>query len=366
MKAVIKKVLLITLSATLALGVCAASGYLIYSQISKNQNQTTFSIPSEDPLSKISKNLSNWFVNNSLRVSLQTSSPKNDLIEISQGTAWSWYYKWNDNDKNFVWYIMTNYHVVSGACRYIASLSNESSGINEYSYLINMPEKNYFNLEWNVWGTKTYQSVFETNGRPISAQIITDNNNSDIKLFSNNNNYNLDMALIKMTFSQNLTPYFENINNPLQNYLSNQNLYQENYNKGESIIVGNPANTGYLTGGLIESDNTWITFVHNLSGEEDEMIKQLKAPYQVTLRPYKNWRLNEGSSGSAIYQNKNFNNIDSLNGSIPSGIYWGGFTSTNTENSYFYPSYIPFIFNDEGIEYNIFNDFYLNWISNKI
>ena len=227
--------------------------------------------------------------------------------------------------------------------------------------------------------------------------IIADFENKDIDLFSKLNNqntaqdYNLDMALIKITFDfssyenpgipndnpgiPNENPGIPNENPIIQSYspvlnFQNAATAERRYNENLKIfIAGHPVAKQKLVG--VEIDSKFIPDYKSLESFEDPILKKLKAPYLYSSKDYTNFPLSGGASGSAVYQDINYpidsnpNPVQTIDWTkkVPVGIYWGGQSTTNTMK----PSFIPFIVTNQAYGgYNIFDNFIVAVNSNKI
>ncbi len=348
-----------------------------------------------------------YSTNNSFKIQLYTSKDANSAT-ISSGTAWSWYWKEHQNNsKLYDWYLITNFHVVNDAIAYSLNLNEKDANHNVVitesnanklleSYKNNYKfvfDKNEISLKkWkennNYIENENYIDILDNLRNYIKElNIITDFQNDNINLFSekeNNNNiindaqeYNLDMALIKMTFdftnftNNNNISYQNNISYPILNY---KNSIDKNikYDKNLKVfIAGNPANKKNLVG--VEINSEFRNDEKSLIDIPDLILKKLKAPYLYSKDNYDNFPLSEGASGSPVYQDSNYkiNGEVNLNlpidwiKKIPIGIYWGG----QTIGIQMKPSFIPFIVNGtlaNGVNYNIFDNFISAINDNKL
>ncbi len=339
-----------------------------------------------------------YSTNNSFKIQLRTSEDANS-VTISSGTAWSWYWKEHQNNsKLYDWYLITNFHVVNDAIAYSLNLNEKDTNHNviitesNANKLLESYKNNYkfafdkckISLKkWrennNYIENENYIDILGNLRSYIKElNIITDFQNDNINLFSkkeNNTNisndaqeYNLDMALIKMTFdftnftNNNNISYQNNISYPILNY---KNSIDKNikYDKNLKVfIAGNPANKKNLVG--VEINSEFRNDEKSLIDIPDLILKKLKAPYLYSKDNYDNFPLSEGASGSPVYQDINYkiNGEVNLNlpidwiKKIPIGIYWGG----QTIGIQMKPSFIPFIVNGtlaNGVNYNIFDNF---------
>lgn len=339
-----------------------------------------------------------YSTNNSFKIQLHTSKDANS-VTISSGTAWSWYWKEHQNNsKLYDWYLITNFHVVNDAIAYSLNLNEKDTNHNviisesNANKLLESYKNNYkfafdkYEISLKKWRennnyieNENYIDILDNLRSYIKElNIIADFQNDNINLFSekeNNNNiindaqeYNLDMALIKMTFdftnftNNNNISYQNNISYPILNY---KNSIDKNikYDKNLKVfIAGNPANKKNLVG--VEINSEFRNDEKSLIDIPDLILKKLKAPYLYSKDNYDNFPLSEGASGSPVYQDINYkiNGEVNLNlpidwiKKIPIGIYWGG----QTIGIQMKPSFIPFIVNGtlaNGVNYNIFDNF---------
>lgn len=347
----------------------------------------------------------------SYKVQLRISDNK-----ASNGTAWSWYWKQQQSNSSlYDWYLITNFHVVNEAIAYNLNLTTEDNSNkvvisdanallnyyhNQYKFTFdnnNVLDESWFSLyRWKTGSTKDgYTHLLGNSNSTLrncvkEFSIIADFENNDIDLFSKLNNqntaqdYNLDMALIKITFDfspyenpgiPNENPDIPNENPIIQSYspvLNFQNsttaerIYYENL---KIFIAGHPVAAQKLMG--VEIDSKFDPDYKSLESFEDPILKKLKAPYLYSSKDYTNFPLSGGASGSAVYQDINYpidsnpNPVQTIDWTkkVPVGIYWGGQSTTNTMK----PSFIPFIATNQAYGgYNIFNNFIDAVTRNKI
>ena len=345
----------------------------------------------------------------SYKVQLRISDNK-----ASNGTAWSWYWKQQQSNSSlYDWYLITNFHVVNEAIAYNLNLTTEDNSNkvvisdanalldayhNKYKFTFdnnNVLDESWFSLyRWKTGSTKDgYTHLLGNSNSALrncvkEFSIIADFENDDIDLFSKLNNqntaqdYNLDMALIKITFDfssyenpgiPNENPGIPNDNpgipneNPIiqsyspvlnfQNSTTAERIYKENK---KIFIAGHPVAKQKLVG--VEIDSKFDPDYKSLESFEDPILKKLKAPYLYSSKDYTNFPLSGGASGSAVYQDINYpidsnpNPVQTIDWTkkVPVGIYWGGQSTTNTMK----PSFIPFIVTNQAYGgYNIFINF---------
>ena len=354
----------------------------------------------------------------SYKVQLRISDNK-----ASNGTAWSWYWKQQQSNSSlYDWYLITNFHVVNEAIAYNLNLTTEDNSNkvvisdanalldayhNKYKFTFdnnNVLDESWFSLyRWKTGSTKDgYTHLLGNSNSALrncvkEFSIIADFENDDIDLFSKLNNqntaqdYNLDMALIKITFDfssyenpgiPNENPGIPNDNpgipneNPIiqsyspvlnfQNSTTAERIYKENK---KIFIAGHPVAKQKLVG--VEIDSKFDPDYKSLESFEDPILKKLKAPYLYSSNDYTNFPLSGGASGSAVYQDINYpidsnpNPVQTIDWTkkVPVGIYWGGQSTTNTMK----PSFIPFIVTNQAYGgYNIFINFIDAVTRNKI
>lgn len=328
------------------------------------------------------KNMPNGFQkfseNNSFKVLFQCSDRNyNGSIFISQGTAWSWYYK-QIGGATYDWYLMTNFHVVNDAVAYknnLIKIVNDKIQITDTTQLINYYSKNWLTNVYSP-GDNYHFTLSRNYNKPIittnrffgmdesyinqanveKIDIITDFDNEDKKIFSEGKKYNLDMALLKIRINlPNHNNYF--VPNVVDNYINNKSVVDTEFSPNKkTLIAGNPSKANSLVGISIP-EGKWELNYNNLE-INDAILRNLKAPYYYSFDNYKNFILTGGASGSAIYQVSNdlyeetsASNIIYFNTTTPLGIYWGG---RSIGNSYFKPSFIPLVHHNT---YNIFQNF---------
>ena len=354
----------------------------------------------------------------SYKVQLRISDNK-----ASNGTAWSWYWKQQQSNSSlYDWYLITNFHVVNEAIAYNLNLTTEDNSNkvvisnpaallnayhNQYKFTFdnnNVLDESWFSLyRWKTGSTKDgYTHLLGNSNSTLrncvkEFSIIADFENKDIDLFSKLNNqntaqdYNLDMALIKITFDfssyenpgipndnpgiPNENPDIPNENPIIQSYspvlnFQNAATAERRYNENLKIfIAGHPVAAQKLMG--VEIDSKFDPDYKSLESFEDPILKKLKAPYLYSSNNYTNFPLSGGASGSAVYQDINYpidsnpNPVQTIDWTkkVPVGIYWGGQSTTNTMK----PSFIPFIVTKQAYGgYNIFNNFIVAVNSNKI
>ena len=354
----------------------------------------------------------------SYKVQLRISDNK-----ASNGTAWSWYWKQQQSNSSlYDWYLITNFHVVNEAIAYNLNLTTEDNSNkvvisnpaallnayhNQYKFTFdnkNVLDESWFSLyRWKTGSTKDgYTHLLGNSNSTLrncvkEFSIIADFENNDIDLFSKLNNqntaqdYNLDMALIKITFDfssydnpgiPNDNPGIPNDNpdipneNPIiqsyspvlnfQNSTTAERIYKENK---KIFIAGHPVAAQKLMG--VEIDSKSDPDYKSLESFEDPILKKLTAPYLYSSNDYTNFPLSGGASGSTVYQDINYpidsnpNPVQTIDWTkkVPVGIYWGGQSTTNTMK----PSFIPFIVTNQAYGgYNIFINFIDAVNSNKI
>ena len=340
----------------------------------------------------------------SYKVQLRISDNK-----ASNGTAWSWYWKQQQSNSSlYDWYLITNFHVVNEAIAYNLNLTTEDNSNkvvisdanalldayhNKYKFTFdnnNVLDESWFSLyRWKTGSTKDgYTHLLGNSNSTLrncvkEFSIIADFENKDIDLFSKLNNqntaqdYNLDMALIKITFdfSSYENPGIPNENPIIQSYspvlnFQNAATAERRYNENLKIfIAGHPVAKQKLVG--VEIDSKFIPDYKSLESFEDPILKKLKAPYLYSSNDYTNFPLSGGASGSAVYQDINYpidsnpNPVQTIDWTkkVPVGIYWGGQSTTNTMK----PSFIPFIVTNQAYGgYNIFINFIEAVNRNKI
>ncbi len=297
-----------------------------------------------------------------------------NIVYTVSGTAWSWYYTYTNNE--FVWYLMTNFHVTNDYVYYLANKNEDYLDIQ--SYRADNNEVTLFNYVSNRYNDLNIASVAK------NIDVIVDNKtspaaNNNLNLFSNDtfatDRYNLDMSLIKITFNNNID-YTEqlkenNIQNPYQVWINNNangknNINNEfNYNNEErTIIGGNPASENRLIIKYLTTN--WVEKYGNLKIEASDVpgtnLLKLCAPYIYSDTYYPSWNLTGGASGSAAYQISDRNNSFNANllwttEMLPVGIYWGASVLTSASSERSAPSIIPFVHNNENTSYNIFDNF---------
>ena len=338
----------------------------------------------------------------SYKVQLRISDNK-----ASNGTAWSWYWKQQQSNSSlYDWYLITNFHVVNEAIAYNLNLTTEDNSNkvvisdanalldayhNKYKFTFdnnNVLDESWFSLyRWKTGSTKDgYTHLLGNSNSTLrncvkEFSIIADFENNDIDLFSKLNNqntaqdYNLDMALIKITFDfssyenpgiPNENPDIPNENRIIQSYspvlnFQNSTTAERIYKENKKIfIAGHPVAKQKLVG--VEIDSKFIPDYKSLESFEDPILKKLKAPYLYSSNDYTNFPLSGGASGSAVYQDINYpidsnpNPVQTIDWTkkVPVGIYWGGQSTTNTMK----PSFIPFIVTNQAYGgYNIFINF---------
>ena len=345
----------------------------------------------------------------SYKIQLRISDNK-----ASNGTAWSWYWKQQESNSSlYDWYLITNFHVVNEAIAYNLNLTTEDNSNkvvisdanalldayhNKYKFTFdnnNVLDESWFSLyRWKTGSTKDgYTHLLGNSNSTLrncvkEFSIIADFENNDIDLFSKLNNqntaqdYNLDMALIKITFDfspyenpgipndnpgiPNENPDIPNENPIIQSYspvlnFQNSTTAERIYKENKKIfIAGHPVAAQKLMG--VEIDSKFDPDYKSLESFEDPILKKLKAPYLYSSKDYTNFPLSGGASGSAVYQDINYpidsnpNPVQTIDWTkkVPVGIYWGGQSTTNTMK----PSFIPFIVTNQAYGgYNIFNNF---------
>ena len=386
----------------LILGVVAIAGigfgcYKLYNSLFKIQIEEA-----NTDWKKMPPGYEDYSQRHSYKVQLRISDNK-----ASNGTAWSWYWKQQQSNSSlYDWYLITNFHVVNEAIAYNLQLTTEDSSNNvvipntaallnayhnQYKFTFdnkNVLDESWFSLyRWKTGSTKDeYTQLLSNSVRNCVKEfsIIADFENNDIDLFSELNNqnnaqqdYNLDMALIKITFdfSSYENPSIPNENPIIQSYspvsnFQNATTAERRYNENLKIfIAGHPVAKQKLTG--VEIDSKFDPDYKSLVSFEDPILQRLKAPYLYSSKEYDNFPLSGGASGSAVYQdinyplNSNPNPVQTIDWTtkVPVGIYWGG----QTISSRMKPSFIPFIVTNQSYGgYNIFDNFIVAVNSNKI
>lgn len=395
----------------LILGVVAIAGigfgcYKLYDSLFKIQIEEANS-----DWKKMPPGYEDYSQRHSYKVQLRISDNK-----ASNGTAWSWYWKQQQSNSSlYDWYLITNFHVVNEAIAYNLQLTTEDSSNNvvipntaallnayhnQYKFTFdnkNVLDESWFSLyRWKTGSTKDEYTHLLGNSNSIlrncvkEFSIIADFENNDIDLFSELNNqntaqdYNLDMALIKITFDfssyenpsiPNENPNIPNENPIIQSYspvsnFQNATIAERIYNENLKIfIAGHPVAKQKLVG--VEMDSKFIPDYKSLESFDDPILKKLKAPYLYSLKDYNNFPLSGGASGSAVYQDINYpidsnpNPVQTIDWTkkVPVGIYWGG----QTVSSIMKPSFVPFIVSNTAYGgYNIFDNFIVAVNSNKI
>ena len=393
------------------LGAIAVAGigfgcYKLYDSLFKIQIEET-----NTDWKKLPPGYEDYSQRHSYKIQLRISDNK-----ASNGTAWSWYWKQQQSNSSlYDWYLITNFHVVNEAIAYNLNLTTEDSSNKvvisnpaalldayrkQYKFTFNnnnVLDESWFSLyRWKTGSTKDEYTHLLGNSNSIirncvkEFSIIADFENNDIDLFSKLNNqntaqdYNLDMALIKITFDfssyentgiPNENPGIPNENPIIQSYspvlnFQNATTVERIYNENLKIfIAGHPVAKQKLMG--VEMDSKFIPDYKSLESFDDPILKKLKAPYLYSLKDYQNFPLSGGASGSAVYQdinypiNSNPNPVQTINWTtkVPVGIYWGG----QTVSSIMKPSFIPFIVSNQAYGgYNIFDNFLVAINSNKI
>ncbi len=309
---------------------------------------------------------------NSYKVEFKWETPAENnqvIVTTVSGTAWSWYYTYTNNE--FVWYLMTNFHVVND---FIYWLSGENSNyLNTQSFEINNTNKEFIMKNWSK-NNKYSEIDLSKNCNSISVIVDNKTNSANLNpnLFSNQvnsvNRYNLDMALIKLTFSGNHTQTMidKNIQNPFKTYLNNKDFKGfNNSTNSNTIIGGNPVDGNKLVVQRLRDENWKENYnnvnisIDNNTNFAEKQLAELIAPYTYTNNYFSNWELTGGASGSAVYQinaDSNTYNEDYFDKQsiyevqmMPVGIYWGAYVSNNL----LAPSIIPFVSNS----YNVFENF---------
>ncbi|WP_022935358.1 hypothetical protein ACJA28_00165 [Mesomycoplasma moatsii] len=332
---------------------------------------------------------------NSFKVDLQSSDIINGAGFQTSGTAWSWYYE-NINSNTYDWYLMTNFHVVNDAIAYVKNFTtqndlNKPPVISQPNNLLNYYSQNSITNIWDSnksylfslskWSSNFYNPIITTrkqfnyNDKTLNFQdiksidLITDFDNKNINLFSKENDYNLDMSLIKIRVDLSNKKYLINDFKCPNIYDIYENKYTQEEknnihvsNEKKTYIAGNPYAKKELVGVVLEKQK-WSKNESNVD-KNDPFLDKLKAPYYYSIYWYENFALSSGASGSAVYQiddfvyeNDSYKNIEYLSNLVPIGIYWGGTKIIDSEN--FKPSFIPFVIDNK---YNIFDNFknYLN------
>ncbi len=345
--------------------------------ITMNQNKTNNSKVNAN-WNNIPIGLKEFSENNSFKISLQSSNfisgSGGSSYMVSSGTAWSYYYK--QISSNFYdWYLITNFHVVNEPLAYINNLSYYDSNSGEIKIIDEKKLEKIYNQQYvtSVFNSNpnymisiekyinsSYVPILDTHydGSNIVGksdisrlEIITDFDNDNINLFSENNNYNLDMALIKLTINTQKINVSSSTANPINVYTNSDELDIDN--NLETYIAGNPGDKESLI--PILDKIKWVRNDNSLN--TDGILSNLEAPYYYSVDSYNNFPLTAGASGSAMYQfdkNQLLDDYDAnykfMNNLIPVGIYWGGIS----RNSSFRPSVIPFFVPNM---YNVYDNF---------
>ncbi len=315
---------------------------------------------------------------------------------FTNGTAWSWYYK-KHSEYVYDWYLMTNFHVIDNVVADTQGLLNSNGTITATGRLEEY-YKNNFITNYDVSKTTQFFDLMVYNDQEqfqsiVSAQkrdnigyspnmvtqtyiksldIITDFKNNNIDLFSKENlpspynYYNLDMALIKISFdfkgeNRFLNEKYQKVN-VFEKYLK---LKNENANIGldtnKSVsIAGFPIEKNNINKNklVIYNSNYSINPTYNYINLDfnSSILPRLKGPYYYMKKSEANFLLSGGASGAAVYQLQDpyeFLNWDNI---LPIGIYWGGIADI-LDNSRFLPSFLPFIFDNNYVQYDIFENF---------
>lgn len=384
-------------SSAMTIGLGLGIGYVVY-QYAFVETVMPFKLPADGTVAK------NFSILNSYRVSM--ANKKNSNMHVS-GTAWSFDWKDNDNDKTngFDWYLMTNYHVVQDVVE-----SNSNAKVNS-SHTVTKPSD--FRLEFYTGAGKNYKSLFSESKRDSDVEIWTDYNNTLISsgndLFSGDR-YNLDMALIKIKINENDLQHQKDlfskdgvnfslnddpnshVSFPYKNWefkkdrtikkpIINQDIY----------IAGNPGDPGKLVGAILEKEKTkWDSSASNFLTSSKNLKYRFIQPNFKTTTSFNDpqtdapgkWILGHGSSGSAVYMHNYFNkfeaqstNLNNANTSqlmqelvksVPVGIFWGGF---NSSDKLFSPAFTPLEWNGGSSHnqptYSIFQNWYNLMYSTK-
>ncbi len=384
-KSILEKSLYIVLGVGAILGVSIGC-YKIYSNLFK-----TSVLQANSNWNNMPAGFKEFSEKNSLKVQFHIpSKSSNNAYYNINGTAWTWYWEKNSTNSSYDWYLITNFHVVNEAVAYSLGLINENNGtiaISDYDSLIDYYKKqsefkitpSYFDLFWcdlNIQpkdenDVSNYIPVFPTVSDAIkNVSVIADFQNNNIKLFSESKieteeqSYNLDMALIKVTINSSVISNPSSLTSPINNYINNKNNNDEFDENLNIYISGNPShvsnnenNPGMLVG--VELSSKFLRDYKQLIQIEDRILKLLKAPYFYSKDDYIDFPLSGGASGSAVYQHSSEILIEWTK-KIPVGIYWGGQLASNLMK----PSFIPFIVNSNEITYNIFQNF-IDFISTK-
>lgn len=313
------------------------------------------------------------------------------------GTAWSWYYK-KHSEYVYDWYLMTNFHVVDNVVADTQGLLKANGTITATETLATYYKNNFitnydiskstqffdlmvYNDEDKFQSIVSAQKRENTENAPNvvtqsyikSVDIITDFMNNNICLFSEETNlaspynyYNLDMALIKISFD------FQGEDRFLNKDYQKANVYEKYLrlqNEGVNVEMDTNKNIS-IAGFPIEKNNTEknklvvynsnysINPTYNFTNLDfnSSILMRLKGPYYYTTKSEDNFLLSGGASGSAVYQPSNPHEFLNWDNILPIGIYWGGLTDI-FDSSKFLPSLLPFIFSDDHIQYNIFENF---------
>ena len=313
---------------------------------------------------------------------------------FTDGTAWSWYYV-KHTEYMYDWYLMTNFHVIDNVVADVNGYLNANGAVTNANALGNYYASNfttnydvslstkYFDLM--VYDDeKGFQSIVgaqkrdNTNNAPNmvsqkyikSLDIITDFQNDNITLFSENqplpyNYYNLDMALVKISFD------FQNDRRFLNDSYKKENVYEKYLNSSNKDDLKVKSNTGISVAGFpIEANNASknklvvynSNYAVNMNASyqnldfNSSVLPRLKGPYYYLNNSEFDFLLSGGASGSAVYQLDNPSNYISWNDIVPVGIYWGGISDV-FDSSRFNPSFLPFIYSNGVVSYNVFENF---------
>ncbi len=305
---------------------------------------------------------------------------------LSSGTAWSFYLDTNSSSSHVYWYLMTNFHVVNDAVQYNGgSIDSQSlffkhnTEITRGFELSDTNENGSYRVLTSKNWVNNYRQFNVEKVNVITDNSKTYNNHDDLNLFSNtasseNNYYNIDMSVIKLTITKSTynqfdSAIFSKIANPYQKWLNDKNKLKSFSNNAMTYIAGNPAHPadnekeqGQLIAQAIDTYqfDGFYSYLNVQQGQNQPLdsVERLNSLYFASSYSssfYNQWPLIEGSSGSAVYQlpidfdfnNMQFNWMDQL----PMGIYWGGIS--NNKTSSFKPGFIPL----KTTRYNIYENF---------
>ncbi|WP_412032109.1 DUF31 family putative serine protease [Malacoplasma muris] len=326
---------------------------------------------------------------------------------FTEGTAWSWHVV-DKNANNFDWYLMTNLHVVDNVVADISGNWNNGNinvgALRTYyqnNYVSTFPisdSKEPFQLV-SYSNNNTAQAIINVNPKiglnesspnyipnapnvvdkthVKSIKIIHDFNNDNIELFSKttngtSKNYNLDMAIVKISLSFGANTDYLNPNyvkKPIYQKFLNLNKQAKNVDSNNGINISGipynsskPKETKIVNFNSISNVNPRYEYSNLLYNSS--VLSDLRGPYYYLTLPENKFQLTGGASGSAVYQLEDPYNYVDYDKIIPVGIYWGHDSNRNglyqsPDNTM--PSFLPFVFNgsnNDDAHYNIWENFY--------